>query len=332
MIRHASRRQVFGAALAAVAAPRAGAATTPVPEAAVLLAPGPEDGFAADLARSAAAGLARAMPRAAALRVAVLGGPDGVTAANRFATISPQEAQVLLLLPGAAAQAWLVGDGRARYEPRTWPAVCGGLVPAVLAARSPPPGNAAPLRVAIPGAMAAEAAAILALDLIGRRAVPVLPPAGVSPEALVAAGVADALVLTGIDAPLRAAALGLEPRFAFDVAGQPRDPALPEVPGLAERLTDPANPVLLEAVRAAGAALRTRGLLVLPALTAADSVALWRGAARRWVEEDRDSAGPGLRRIANGDAAAALSALCPPPEVALAYREWLLRRFGWRAG
>ena len=327
-----SRRGALSAAFASTVLPQPGYATASVPEAATLLVPGPEDGAHAELARRAIAALSRGMPRAAALRVAVLGGPDGVTAANRFATITPGEGRTLLLLPGAAGQAWLIGESRARYEARTWPAVCAGLVPAVLAARPPPAGNTSPLRLAIPGPAAPEAGALLALELIGRRAAAVVPPAGVTPEALVAAGAADALVLTGADALSRAAALGLEPRFAFDSAAMPRDPALPDIPGLAERLSDPANPVLLDAARAAGAALRVRGVLVLPALTSADTVALWRAAARRWVEEDRDPASEGPRRAADGEAVHALSALSPPAEVTLAYREWLLRRLNWRAG
>ncbi|WP_270935296.1 hypothetical protein, partial [Falsiroseomonas oryzae] len=61
-------------------------------------------------------------------------------------------------------------------------------------------------------------------------------------------------------------------------------------------------------------------------------VALWRGAVRRWSEDVADAAEPGTRRVGAEDAAAALATLCPPPEVALAYREWLHRRLAWRAG
>jgi hypothetical protein len=61
-------------------------------------------------------------------------------------------------------------------------------------------------------------------------------------------------------------------------------------------------------------------------------VALWRGAARRWVEAEPEPTEPGTRRIAGDAAADALAALCPPPKAALAYREWLMRRLGWQAG
>jgi len=53
-----------------------------------------------------------------------------------------------------------------------------------------------------------------------------------------------------------AAALGLTPWFAFDAAGHARDPALPAVPSLGEVLADTPRPEMLEATRAAGAALR----------------------------------------------------------------------------
>ncbi|MGG5812010.1 hypothetical protein [Falsiroseomonas sp. CW058] len=328
-----TRRGVIGAVLGAAASARmrAAGASTSAPEAATLLAPGPEDGAAAAFARRAAGGLARGLVQAAALRVSAVGGSDGITAANRFATISPAaEGRVLLLLPGAAAQAQLVGDSRARYEPRHWPAVCGSLMPAVLAGRMPA-SPAAPIRVAIPGLGAAEAAGLLALDLLGRRTAPVVIPAGQAPDAAIAQGQADAVLLCGAEILPRAARMGVQPWFSFDSPGLAREAALPDLPTLGDLLPDPAQPVLMEAVRAAAGALRTRGLLVLPALTSADTVALWRGAARRWAEEERDGVEPGTRRVADGEAASMLATLCPAPEVALAYREWLLRRFNWRA-
>jgi hypothetical protein len=326
---HATRRGLIGAALATAAA-RPLAAATAIPEAATLTCPGPEDGPPARFAARAARGLARGLVQAAALRLAVVGGPDGITAANRFAVSAPPDGRSLLLLPGLAAQGLLVGDSRARFEPRHWPAVTAGLLPALLAGRGAP-GDAAPLRLALPGPGGPEAAALLALDMLGRAAVPVFLPPGATPEAAVAAGLADAVVLTGPALPARAAALGLAPWFAFESGAAGRDPALPEVPALGELLPDPARPDLLVALRAAGAALRLPGVLVLPALTSADAVALWRGAARRWLEEEADPAESSARRLGPGEAAAVLATLCPGPGAALAYREWLLRRLGWQA-
>jgi hypothetical protein len=326
----ATRRRVIGGLLAAATA-RPVAAATAVPDAATLLAPGPEGGAAAAYAQRAARGLARGLAQAAALRVAVLGGADGITAANRFAVSTPADGRVLLVLPGLAAHALLVGDPRARFEPRQWPAVAGSLGPALLAGRGAL-AEAHPARLALPGPAAAEAAGLLALDLLGRAASPVPMPAGMAPEVALSLGSVDTLVLTGPGAAGRAASLGLTPWFAFDGPQGARDPALPEVPSLGDLLADPAQPSLLTACRAAGAALRARAVLVLPALTSADSVALWRAAARRWGEAEPDAIEPGTRRIQGQEAVDALATLCPGPEAALAYREWLHRRLGYQAG
>jgi hypothetical protein len=302
-------------------------AGTGVPEAALLLAPGPEDGPSARFAHEAAAALARGLVQAAALRVTVLGGPDGVTAANRFAASTPADGRALLLLPGLAALAHLLGDSRARFEPRHWPAVCGSLQAVALAGRGAL-ADAAPLRLALPAPGVPEAAGLLALDLIGRRTVPVF---AASPEAAVAGGAADAMVLAG-PALARAGTLGLTPWFSFDGSAGARDPAMPELPCLADVLHDPPQNELVEAARAAAAALRTRALLVLPSLTSANAVALWRGAAQRWAEGEVAAPDPGTRRVGAAEAAATLATLCPSPAVALAYREWVLRRLSWRAG
>jgi len=325
----ATRRGLLG--LAAAIPARAAPASTGVPEAATLIAPGPEEGLAAGFAERAARGLARALVQAAALRVSIVGGPDGITAANRFAASTPADGRVLLVMPGLAAQALLVGESRARFEPRHWPAIAASLGPAVLAGRGAPT-EGQPLRLALPGPAAPEAGALLALDLLGRPATPVFVASGVSPEAAVTAGAADAAVLTGHAVLARAGALGLQPWFSFDGTAGGREPAMPGVPALGELLPDPARPELLAAARAAGAGLRVRGALVLPALTSSDTVALWRGAARRWAEEEGDGADLDSRRVVAEDAVAALATLCPSAEVALGYREWLRRRLAFQAG
>jgi hypothetical protein len=72
---------------------------------------------------------------------------------------------------------------------------------------------------------------------------------------------------------------------------------------------------------------------VLPALTPADPVALWRGAAARWLEDEaRPAAAAGTRALSGAEAAPLLlAALAPPPEAVLAYRDWLSQRLNWRA-
>jgi hypothetical protein len=77
--------------------------------------------------------------------------------------------------------------------------------------------------------------------------------------------------------------------------------------------------------------MRTRGLVVLPPLTSADVVALWRAAAQRWAEEEPTPLEAGARRIAAAEATVLSSTLCAPADIAVAYREWLQRRLNWRA-
>jgi len=326
----ATRRGVIGGLLAA-AASRPLAAATAVPDAATLLAPGPEEGAAAAYAQQAARGLARGLVHATAMRVSILGGADGITAANRFAVAAPADGRMLLAFPGQAAQALLIGDPRARFEPRQWPAVTGSQAPVLLAGRGALQA-AHSLRLALSGPAAPEVAAMLALDLLGRAATPVFLPVAMAPEAAVAVGSADAIVMAGAEAPARAAALGLTPWFVFDNAAGGRDPALPELPALGELLADPSHPDLLAGCRAAAAALRVRALVVLPALTPADSVALWRGAAQRWGDAEPAPAEAGGHRVHAQAAADLLATLCPGPETLLAYREWLHRRLGFQAG
>jgi hypothetical protein len=325
-----TRRSLLGTAGALCAASRPAMATTAVPEAATLMAPGPDDGPAAVFANRAARGLARALVQAAALRVNVLGGPDGITAANRFAAATPADGSLLLVVPGPAGQAALIGDSRVRFDPRAWPAVAAALGPALLAGRGPLAART-PVRLALPGPAAPEAAAILALDLMGREVTPVFAAAGVAPEALVNAQAADAVVLSGRAVPARAEALGLTPWFGFDTPAGGRDPALPAVPGFGEALPDPGRPELVAAVRAAGTGLRLRGALVLPALTSSDAVALWRGAAQRWTEQEPE-AEPGTRGVGPVAAAELLATLCATTEAAAAYRDWLHRRLSFQTG
>src|SRR3954468_21255734 len=100
--------------LAGLGALGAGSARAMLPAAATLLVPGPEDGPFARFAGRLGTSLARGATTAIKLNRAVLGGPDGVTAANRFATEGAPDGRTLLVLPGLATLARLVGDPRAR--------------------------------------------------------------------------------------------------------------------------------------------------------------------------------------------------------------------------
>lgn len=320
---HLSRRAIL-AGLAPLATARVGAAWALNPEAASLLVPGPEGSAQFRWLQRLGAGLGRALPQATALRVLALGGPDGVTAANRFATAAVPDGQHLLAVAGGVAQARLLGDSRARYDPAPWLAVCAAVQPAALLMRGGLPQGAV-LRLAIPGPDAPAAAALLALDLMGIAATPVL---AMAPEAAYRDGAADAFLVSGPALPALAQGLGATLAFAAEAPEGGRDPGLPETPTTLERHPEIAT-TARGALRAGLAACRLRALVVLPGLTPADTLAAYRAAAGRIVDE----AGEEQPRPLPAAAAVALQAqLFPAPEAAAHYRDWLFRRLAWRAG
>jgi hypothetical protein len=330
-----ARRRLLGAAcgLAAVSvlpAPAARGAVLPG-SAAALLVPGPEDGAHERWSARLAAFLARGAAVPGSVERKVLGGPDGVTAANRFAALVEPDGRTLLVLSGGAAQARLVGDSRARFETVGWLPVCAaeGLAVVVGPTASAVPAGGA-VRLALSGGDSPAAAALCGLGMMGFDAVPVSVPGPLQAEAALLAGGVDAILLHGLDVPARLQALSARPWFTLDASGA-RDAALPEVPCMSELVAGPT--VLRVAAQAAAAAARLHAALVLPALTPADRVALWRGAAARWLdEESRIAAAAGMRALSGAEAAPLLSAaLAPPPEAVLAYRDWLSRRLNWRA-
>jgi hypothetical protein len=351
---HARRRAVLAGLAGAAAASAAGVARAALPETATLIVPGPEDGAPAKTGSRFAAALSPGgAPRHAALRpprmqVTRLGGADGVTAANRFATTAAPDGRTLLVLAGASVHARLVGDTRAHFDPAAWLPVCALAQPSALIVRQQRPLRL-PLRVAAPTPGAPETAALLVLDLLGIPAVPVFGLAGATAEAALAQGMVDLIVAGGPDPAGRAAALGAAPWLAVDAdAAGGREPALPGVPSVGERVAALGDvPPALPAAAAAGlAATRLCATIVLPSLTPADRVALWRHAALRWRDGERvaqggaaiagaaavSGAAPASHALVGAEAAAAYATLCAPPEDAVqAYRGWLVRRLDWRA-
>ncbi|MDB5318043.1 MAG: hypothetical protein JWO24_3887 [Rhodospirillales bacterium] len=293
------------------------------PETASLLVPGPEMGAQFRWLQRLGAGLGRALPQATALRVLAVGGPDGVTAANRFATEAGPDGQHLLALAPGAAQARLLGDSRARFDPGPWLAVCAVAQPAALIVRS---GRArgSPVRVALSRPDSPGACALLALDLMGIESVPVHTS---SPEAAYRDGVADAFLASGPNLAAMAEGLGATLAFAAEAGTGRRDPALPDTPTTMEMYPEIAA-TARSALRAALAACRLRALVVLPSLTPADTLTAFRRAVGRFVDEANVDQ---PRALAPADAVNLQAQLCPGAEAAMHYREWLLRRFNWRA-
>jgi hypothetical protein len=193
----------------------------------------------------------------------------------------------------------------------------------------PPPDPARPLRLALPGPDAAEAAALMALDLLGYPTQPAFGLGALAAEQALARGEVDAIVLAGPSPLRRAARIGVTPWRELDTHGR-RDS--PELPPLTDGVAQ-ARPAQVAAAQAGFAALRLRAALVLPALTSADQLSVWRRAALRWQEDEaREAPDTATPALVGAEARTAMSALFPPPEGVLAYREWLLRRLGWQAG
>ena len=319
------RSLLAGSTLALLARPAAAMA----PEAATMLVSGPEEAAVARWAQRVGATLVRHLPHAAALRVQVIGAGDGLVAANRFATTSAPDGRLLLALSPSAALARAVGDTRARFDPSGWLPVCGAAVPAVLAGRMPLPRPGMTFRLGLSGPDAPETAALLVLETLGIPAAPVFGVTAAMAESALAARAVDAAFLLGPGLAEKLATIGAEPWFSAEPATGGREPTLAEVPTLAEMLRDHAG--ILPACRIGFTALRTRGLVVLPALTPAAVLGGWRQAGERWAEEEARESADLAAPLAAVAAANLLAALCPGAEAMRIYREWLGRRLNWRA-
>ncbi|MBV9748398.1 MAG: hypothetical protein JO157_06270, partial [Acetobacteraceae bacterium] len=123
--------------LAGLALAASGTARAAAPDAATLLVAGPAQGATAAWADLIVPALAHALPPGTRLGRESIGGADGVTAANQFEALTASDGEAVLLLPGAAALAWLVGDPRARFNAAQWVTALAGTTPAVLASRLP---------------------------------------------------------------------------------------------------------------------------------------------------------------------------------------------------
>jgi hypothetical protein len=138
------------------------------------------------------------------------------------------------------------------------------------------------------------------------------------------------------------AEIGAQPVFSLGARGASgppaRDPQFPDLPGFAEfRLGAGAGPVagspfgpLLDALGAVAAAGQMEFGLVLPRLTPAAVVALWRHAgaiAAQTPEMQTAAAALAVRVSADADAVAPLA---PGAQAMLELRRWLAKRYDWR--
>lgn len=331
-------RRALLALAAAFAAPAARAEGVLAGEP-VLLVAGPAEGRLAQWGHRLALALAPGLPSGTKLRPTHVGGEDGVTGANQFATRVAPDGNTLLLAPGEAVLAALAGDPRARFDAAKWLGVMAGIAPCVVCGRPDAGTGGARIRVGMAGPLSPDLAALMGLELAG---LPVAPVFGVldhgsAAQALVSRAV-DAVLLRGAGVAANLGALaqvGATALFTLGAqAGEGRDALLPDVPNLAEyaaaRGTVP-SASLMAAWRGVAAAAQTEYALVLPQLTPAALVALWRQAGTQALAA-ADLQDPQGRTRGAIDPQALAQALAPDAAALAALRAWLAARLNWAPG
>ena len=308
---------------------------------------GPVDGGMDFWAAPVLMALGRTLPPGTRFRQVSVGAADGVTGANQFEARVAPDGGSLMLAPGAAALAWLAGDPRAQFDIGHWVPVMAGISSGVVVMR----GGAAALtanrelRVATTSLIGSDLACLLAIELLGVRPVPVMLPAaqpgGMAGLHALAAGGVDAVLLRGRTATnLGALPEGIRPVFslgAMDENGnRGRDGAFHDLPHLAELHTmlrgQPPGGALFDAWLAVTAAVQIEFAAVLPQLTPAAMVALWRraGAEATQAAELRHAATDRAVRVVGGMAGTtALVAATANTATLLELRRWLGTRFNW---
>ena len=349
------RRQLLGLLAALPAITRAGrcfattaqatSASPPAPfpfaDGVTLLVAGPENGALNRWADALQPALEQSLPPDTSIRRSTVGGADGVTGANQFETRAAPDGLTIMLVPGSALLAWLVGDPRAQFDVGHWVPVTAGVTPGLVAGR---PGALAadrPLRIGAATPGGPDLSALLGCELLGARLEPVfgLTAPGAALNA-VSQNAIDALFLHGHHASQQVAALaavGGQPLFAlpgFDDSGaMVRDPTFPDVPLLGELMPDGLTKAPLHrAWRAAAVASQLEYGLILPPLTPAAMVSLWRRAgadAAAAPAIKTMSTAAEVRPLVGVAAPAAITAAAVDAAALLELRRWLAKRFEW---
>jgi hypothetical protein len=342
---------VIGRAGSAMAAPSRlrlipSAAAQPAPafpDGATVMVAGPDGGRTDAWTRVILPALSQALPPETPVRKSSSGGPDGVTGANQFDARGAPDGQTVLLVPGLAAIAWLVGDPRAQFDAGHWVPVLAGATPGVVVARIGPSGfgPGTKPRIAAAAPVGAELPALLGVELLGAQLVPVF---GLSDHDQAAdalrQGAVDAVFVQGRKVPERIAALaasGGQPVFtlgARDAAGAlVRDPLFPDLPNLAELHAGlggaPLSGPLYEAWCASATACQLDFGLVLPQLTPAGMVALWRRAGAQAAAAPEMQAAAAALSVRPLGSPAATASIAADATALLALRRWLATRFNW---
>ncbi len=324
-----------------------GAAPAPVtPDGVGLLVAGPDGGLVDRWAEWLTPTLSRVLAPDTGLRRDIVGGTDGVTAANQFEARIVPDGTTALLLPGSAAMAWLVGDPRARFDAARWVPALAGVTPSLVASRVSAGRilGGAPLRLAASGPTGPDLPAMLELDLLGANWHPVFGLDETTAQVALAQGSVDAICLHGrrvLDMSYALRAAGAPPIFTFgmtDETGQvQRDAAFIDVPDATEllRAGARANEHLRAAWRATIAAGQLEVALVLPQLSPASMVALWRRACAQAAGSpavQAQAVALGVRALSMPAATACTGAVTTDSASLLALRQWLATRLDYHPG
>jgi hypothetical protein len=310
-----------------------------------LLVAGPADGMLNRWADALLPALEQSMPPDTSIRRIEIGSTDGVTGANQFEARGVPDGQTALLAPGFAALAWMVGDPRAQFDVGRWVPVMAGTCAAIVVGRPTVLASQGRARVAAASPASYDLAALLGFHLLGASMEPVFgltePDAA---QSAFAQGAADAVLLRGhkvVEQFSAFASAGAQPLFslgAVDDSGHvTRDLTFPGVPHFAElyvaRMGNRPSGPLCAAWRASAAAARLEFGLVLPQLTPAAMVALWRRAGIDAISSlgvQATAAMVEVRPLAGPAATANTAAVATSASALQELRRWLASRFNWR--
>ena len=283
-------------------------------------ADGPLDRFAARLDQT----LGRALPGRPPVERRPTGGVDGVTGANQFDAFGEPDGRTALLLPGLALLAWLAGEARVQFNPARWVALWAVSGSAVLLSRTAlTPG--ARIRIGAASPVGAELPALLALDLLGIDAVLSSPQEE------------DARLIRGGGVPgaiSRRRAQWLPARDVPLAATLNATPLWHAIPTALELVANHAPPGLVAALHATSSAVESRGRVG----PAPDDAGRSRGslAPRLRSALPRPNPWPARWQVGVYTAPGPTTCRASPPNVAddppaaLALRDWLASRHGWR--
>ncbi len=336
-----TRRLVMSSAMALVGG--AAVVDPPFPNGATLLVAGPGGGAVDSWAEWLAPALGRALPPGTPLRKDLVGGIDGVTGANQFEAQTVPDGNTALLLPGSAAMAWLVGDPRARFDVAHWVPALTGVTPGLVISRRTVEQalGGTKLRVAASGPAGPELPGLLALDLLGSHWDPILGLTDAAAIDALNSGQVDTICLYGhrvAEFAQRLGSAGFMPMFSYgsmdETGRRQRDPAFSQTPDASELLIDrPGSRALRRAWRATAAAAELEVALVLPQLTPAAMVALWRRACTQAIGSGAvqgQASALGVRPQGAPAATISTTALLADTAAQLELRQWLATRLNYR--